>query len=231
MTARLSAPKWTIKGIVDDCTTCECCGRTNLKRTVALMPLDADGNEEGTVTYYGTSCAAAELRWTQTQVTNAARRASREHTEHDAWAREIITVFGPLEFATAVEQGQVWFCRNPHSNASPSREIDDLLARARGHLSDTTLGPARPHTVADLRTYWVLWDSEGQQVLHTVAAEPDREAARRDLREKQRRFLVARRATRTHSVQALDEQSARAAAYTAAALARYRAEHQLTAWV
>lgn len=42
---------FTILGTCDNVTTCECCGRSDLKRTVALD----DGH--GT-TYYGTTCAA-----------------------------------------------------------------------------------------------------------------------------------------------------------------------------
>jgi len=41
-------------GITDEVTTCECCGKSNLKRTVAL-------DNGGGVVYYGTSCAARAL--------------------------------------------------------------------------------------------------------------------------------------------------------------------------
>lgn len=43
-----------VLGISDEVTTCECCGRQNLKRTVVL------GSEDGQ-RYYGTDCAAAAL--------------------------------------------------------------------------------------------------------------------------------------------------------------------------
>jgi hypothetical protein len=43
-----------ILGISDEVTTCGCCGKSNLKRTVAL---DIDGG----VVYYGTDCAAMAL--------------------------------------------------------------------------------------------------------------------------------------------------------------------------
>ncbi|GAA3078868.1 hypothetical protein [Streptomyces glomeratus] len=79
-------PKWTIKGIVDDYDTCGCCGRRGLKRTVAFMPLDADGKEDGTaedVVYYGTSCAAIALGWTRGKVTDTARAAQAERDQRD----------------------------------------------------------------------------------------------------------------------------------------------------
>ena len=45
-----------IKGITDSVTTCDCCGKTNLKRTVAIE------TENGEIVYYGTSCAATYLK-------------------------------------------------------------------------------------------------------------------------------------------------------------------------
>lgn len=64
--------RFAIKGITDDVTTCECCGRRGLRRTVALMPLAADGAEDGEVTYYGTSCAARALNWSSYRVNRVA---------------------------------------------------------------------------------------------------------------------------------------------------------------
>lgn len=45
-----------IRGITDSVTTCDCCGKTNLKRTVAIE------TESGEILHYGTSCAASYLR-------------------------------------------------------------------------------------------------------------------------------------------------------------------------
>ena len=45
---------FTLLGIVDDVTTCDCCGKKNLKRTVAL-------DKDGDVFHYGTTCAAHAL--------------------------------------------------------------------------------------------------------------------------------------------------------------------------
>ena len=49
----------TIKGIVDYKNECDCCGKTNLKRTVAFQNGDAD------ILYYGTSCFANYVRTTE----------------------------------------------------------------------------------------------------------------------------------------------------------------------
>lgn len=51
-----------ILGITDEKTECECCGKTNLKCTVALDCVDAEGNETGVITYYGRDCASKAIR-------------------------------------------------------------------------------------------------------------------------------------------------------------------------
>lgn len=43
-----------IIGLSDTFTTCDCCGRKNLKKTIVL-------DSEGAILYYGTSCASVAL--------------------------------------------------------------------------------------------------------------------------------------------------------------------------
>lgn len=45
-----------VLGITDERTTCDCCGKSNLKRTVALEL------ENGQTVYYGTTCAMNAFR-------------------------------------------------------------------------------------------------------------------------------------------------------------------------
>jgi len=47
---------YKIHGITDEVTTCDCCGKSKLSRTVGLE------NESGEVLYFGTTCAARALR-------------------------------------------------------------------------------------------------------------------------------------------------------------------------
>ena len=58
MTTTNTTPKFVVLGTTDSVCKCDHCGRTDLKKTVALGLLDADGNWDGDVTYYGTTCAA-----------------------------------------------------------------------------------------------------------------------------------------------------------------------------
>lgn len=47
---------YKILGITDERCECECCGKTNLKCTVALE------NTDGDITYFGRDCAAKAMR-------------------------------------------------------------------------------------------------------------------------------------------------------------------------
>lgn len=59
-----------VLGINDEVTTCECCGKSNLKRTVVLS------TGEGEV-HYGTECAARALGQSKQDTVKAARTAER----------------------------------------------------------------------------------------------------------------------------------------------------------
>lgn len=126
-----------IKGIVDDTDTCECCG-TRLKRAVALMPLDADGNEDGDAVYYGTSCAAKALRWSTTRVTNTARAAQARWESDAERAREWLAAYEPVEFGSTREKFNVFVLERHNKlrqGESVSRAVADLLAHARAILA------------------------------------------------------------------------------------------------
>ncbi|MEU8893672.1 hypothetical protein [Streptomyces sp. NPDC048442] len=218
---RPSLPRWVIKGVTDDCTTCDCCSRQNLKRTVALIPLDEDGNEDGDAVYYGTACAAAAMKRTTTFVANAASAARYESLSRDRWAQVIISVYGPYEFATPREMAAAWYSRNPNfTGRSPREELETFLTEARAQLTDTTLGPVRPHTVADFRPFVVVTERDASRMYMSCAvpgegAEEFHQSVRRDPRWRSR-YIV--------TVYALDEESAKDVAHLRYRLTQYQAE-------
>jgi hypothetical protein len=69
-----------ILGINDEVTTCSCCGKDNLKKTVILE------DDAGREVRYGTECAANALRLSKLQVEKEVRRVVREKA--DAAAKE-----------------------------------------------------------------------------------------------------------------------------------------------
>lgn len=60
-----------IKGLSDDVTTCECCGKSGLKCTVVLEVGEGE-------TYYGRDCAARALHRTAKNVEQIARNGGQK---------------------------------------------------------------------------------------------------------------------------------------------------------
>lgn len=68
-------------GNTDEVTTCDCCGRSDLKATVALE------DECGTVVHYGVVCAARAMKLTATEVRRGARKADDDKRRAEEAAR------------------------------------------------------------------------------------------------------------------------------------------------
>ncbi|MGW3668543.1 hypothetical protein [Streptomyces sp. NPDC005141] len=208
--------KWTIKGIVDDYDTCGCCGRRGLTRTVALMPLDADGNKDGTaedVVYYGTSCSATALSWTQSKATDTTRAAQAKRDQHDAYARRMISIYAPVEFAPVRDKARVYYGRNQHqrdTGVKATEKVAKLLDKAHATLAHTTTGPARPSRIEDFRRYLVIFTSDDQ--IHLVQRMPKEEAERQEQAAAAQHRADQIRG-RVRVVAALDAEAARDVAY------------------
>lgn len=70
-------------GTDDSVNTCDCCGKTGLKNTVAL--LTTDGNE----VFYGVTCAARALGIDSKSVKSSARIAQREREDKAEAAAQV----------------------------------------------------------------------------------------------------------------------------------------------
>lgn len=94
-----TAPAFRYIGVTDECVTCEKCGKPNLRSTVVLAILDADGNTDD-VTYYGSTCAARALteidgkRRTGKAVLDAARGAARKLALEAHDSRRMLAHYG-----------------------------------------------------------------------------------------------------------------------------------------
>lgn len=71
----------TVLGFVDDVTACECCGRTDLKGTVAVA---FDG---GSPNFFGVVCAGRVLGRSAGDIRTEARKADTERRAQEAAAR------------------------------------------------------------------------------------------------------------------------------------------------
>lgn len=81
---------YRVKGTTDEVTTCELCGKVELKGTVVLAVLDADGNEGDGVCYFGTACAAKAAGWTVRDVKAGIKRAADEKRERQQAERDAV---------------------------------------------------------------------------------------------------------------------------------------------
>ena len=59
---------YTFKTVTDSVTDCDCCGRSELKRTMVLID-----NESGDAKYFGTVCGARALGWSEKKATKKAK--------------------------------------------------------------------------------------------------------------------------------------------------------------
>jgi hypothetical protein len=87
MTTDTARKVYKVLGTTDEVTECEHCGRTELKGTIRLGALDADGNVEG-VTYFGAVCGARAAGWTTKEIRKSASDAVRAAAEAERAARQ-----------------------------------------------------------------------------------------------------------------------------------------------
>src|SRR5690606_25085631 len=127
---------YRVKGTTEDVTRCELCGKEDLRKTVVLAVLDADGNEEQ-VAYYGTDCAAKVTGRRAARIAMEAAEADSSRARQVAWAREVLAVYGPLEHESAWEKARVFIGRNPElfGRVNGADEVDRLLREARAVLA------------------------------------------------------------------------------------------------
>lgn len=86
----MSHPAFKVLGTTDDVTTCEHCGRVDLKGTIRLAPLDEDGNVAGDAVYFGAVCGARAAGWTTKDIRKAATAADRAAREAEHAARQAV---------------------------------------------------------------------------------------------------------------------------------------------
>ena len=74
--------RYTVAGSTDERDSCDCCGKTGLKKTVVLS--DADTGE---FVFFGTTCAAKATGWMSKDIRKAARTADAERRSQEQLER------------------------------------------------------------------------------------------------------------------------------------------------
>ena len=77
--------------ITNDVTTCECCGRANLKSTVVMI------DDEGNTSYYGSDCAEKVTGKHAAKIVSAARANMNKQAEFAAYIQSQIDSINAIE--------------------------------------------------------------------------------------------------------------------------------------
>lgn len=80
------AKRYALKGINDDRTECEVCGKIELKRVMWLVELDEEGNEVGDAFHCGTTCGAKLMKRKLSAVNKAVREFDGKLYRQKEWA-------------------------------------------------------------------------------------------------------------------------------------------------
>lgn len=95
-----------ILGTTDSVTTCDCCGKTNLKRTVVI-----DDPTAGGARYYGTTCAAKAHAIEASEIRRAAKQADADAIQRE-WEEK------DRAAAAQIDQWLQWLKRNGTGDCS-----------------------------------------------------------------------------------------------------------------
>lgn len=113
-------------GTTDERTDCECCGRTDLKRTVIMRVLDADGNQIDQ-RFFGTTCAARAAG-------RPVAAIKAEAADADQAAREAAEAARRARAAARDDEWQAWLDAN--SNAGDRiAQLEELGGFAAAHAA------------------------------------------------------------------------------------------------
>lgn len=131
MTTTQADAAYRVRGTTDDVTTCQICGKPELKGTVILDILDEDGNTEE-VTYAGTTCAAKLAGRKATAIRNDAAAADYSRQRAIEHARQQLSWWEPIEGDRAAIR-ELYFKANPgaRGQVNAPQRVAEILREAR----------------------------------------------------------------------------------------------------
>jgi hypothetical protein len=128
---------YEVKGSTDDITACEHCGRRNLKKTVILAPLDADGTPTGDVIHMGVGCAATATGRKATHIRDAA--AAVDHTRQVTrdWAVRSHPLFAAMTVADYIAANRGFVGRPVDAAAALASTVAEAAQILAGDITGT----------------------------------------------------------------------------------------------
>jgi len=107
-----------IVGTSDDVNACDCCGRSDLKRTVAIM------NADGEVNHFGTTCAAYQMFGSRKESAKVNAKLRAIKSEQEASARRIDQI---AQLEKSIENYEEWMFAGQVRYMIGGREIGATL--------------------------------------------------------------------------------------------------------
>ena len=128
--------RYEIQGITDDITECQCCGKTNLKRTVALRRVD-----DTETLFFGVDCASRALRRTSRRVRAEAEVAQQKADFYAERRARCAATLAWIDALLAAEHGHLRFGNTVHRLAAEGDDqaravIANLRAIDRFYMTD-----------------------------------------------------------------------------------------------
>jgi hypothetical protein len=165
MTTNEVPARWRYLGTTDESIQCEKCGKDDLRSTVMIVPLDADGNDDGDVTYYGSTCAARALgvRGGGKAVLAAANGARLKTLMNAHDARRMLRIYGDLPETGPLTEEQRR--AGVHAYIRNNRGVQAAIARDGGTVTDRLLAmlDRRQAQIADaVRVAGAEWGKDRQ---------------------------------------------------------------------
>jgi len=135
------AATYAVRGTTGDVTTCQICGKPELRGTVILAILDADGSTED-VTYAGTTCAAraAGHGATSAGIRKQADAADYRRARAVEFAREQLSWWEPIEGDRQAIR-DLYFGANPSARGKVNaiERVAEILRDAREVIATSGL--------------------------------------------------------------------------------------------
>lgn len=138
-----AAPAYRVRGTTDEMTTCQICGKPELKGTVILDILDEDGNTED-ITYAGSTCAAKLTGRKSASIKGAAAAADLTRRQAVDFARQQLSWWEPIEFNKPAIR-DLYFGSNPSARGKVNciERVTEILREAREIIATNGLSAVR----------------------------------------------------------------------------------------
>lgn len=142
-TMSATGPAYRVLGTTDELTTCQICGKPELRGTVVLEALDADGGTEG-ITYAGSTCAAKLTGRKSTAIKSDAAAADLKRSQAVEFARERLSWWEPIEGDRRAII-DLYFSANPSArgNVDAPKRVAEILAECREIIAASGLPAVR----------------------------------------------------------------------------------------